>query len=74
MITPLGLTGGLHEITADVEVIEVALSFPGDVLGSVTNKHCYYCNKIFLLSSEVITSCNVAGPSPTVVAALTEQV
>ena len=37
MTTPLGLSGGLHEITADVDVIKVTLSFPGDVLGSVNN-------------------------------------
>ena len=27
MITPLGLSRGLHEITADVDVIKVTLSF-----------------------------------------------
>ena len=37
MITPLGLSGGLHEITADVDVVKVTLSFPGGVLGSVNN-------------------------------------
>ena len=36
MITPLGFSGGLHEITADADVVKVTLSFLG-VLGSVNN-------------------------------------
>ena len=74
MITPLGLSGGLHEITADVDVVKVTLSFSGGVLGSVNNISLLLLQQNFLLSSDVTISSIVAGPSPTIVAALTEQV
>ena len=73
MITPLGLSGGLHEITADVDVVKVTLSFSG-ALGSVKNLSLSLLQQNFLLSAEVTISSIFAGPSPTIVAALTEQV